>query len=370
MPLEVVVADLVLPEVRDVGRLRRDRGMPRRRPRRAAAESRAPHRCGCSWDVSLQGLPCLMPYAARSDTQTPGWRSYCRRATPATRAPRHCRAKDVPRGRADSAGSRAAPRVAAEAASVLSRATACPRHVYRQTRPMRGESWSRTACAGVRTRRHDAASARPGRTILSGEAGQGDARDDAVEPRLSRRAAWLAMGAVALALGADLDGPRPGGHRTSMKPTARSDPGDPDDAAAAGKAAPLHFTLKDMNGVDVKLASFKGKVILLNFWATWCGPCKAEIPVARGAAGAVRRRFGGARLLGGRHRGEAAPLRREYKINYPLLVGNGREDVQEAFGPLCGIPVSVIIDRDGRIAKKHSGIATQGPVRARNQVLL
>src|SRR5918992_272523 len=44
------------------------------------------------------------------------------------------------------------------------------------------------------------------------------------------------------------------------------------------KQAPLDYTIKDMNGVDVKLASFKGRVILLNFWATWCGPCKAEIP--------------------------------------------------------------------------------------------
>jgi hypothetical protein len=53
------------------------------------------------------------------------------------------------------------------------------------------------------------------------------------------------------------------------------------------------------------------------------------------------------------------PYAAEYKVNYPLLVGNGREDVQNAFGPLWGIPVSVIIGRDGIIAKKHSGIASK-----------
>ena len=51
-----------------------------------------------------------------------------------------------------------------------------------------------------------------------------------------------------------------------------------DDTKAVGKQAPLGYTLKDMNGADVRLASFKGKVILLNFWATWCHPCKEEIP--------------------------------------------------------------------------------------------
>ena len=54
-------------------------------------------------------------------------------------------------------------------------------------------------------------------------------------------------------------------------------------------------------------------------------------------------------------------------MNYPVLVGNGREDVQDAFGPLFGIPVSVFIGRDGSIAKKHSGIAIEGAVRAGDQ---
>ena len=53
------------------------------------------------------------------------------------------------------------------------------------------------------------------------------------------------------------------------------------------------------------------------------------------------------------------PYAEEYEVNYALLVGNGREDVQIAFGPLLGIPVTVIIGRDGIIAKKHTGIATK-----------
>jgi cytochrome c biogenesis protein CcmG/thiol:disulfide interchange protein DsbE len=195
---------------------------------------------------------------------------------------------------------------------------------------------------------------------IAQEIGQSELQDDAAEPRLSRRAAWLAMGAVALALG--LIWMAPGLGEVPVDQTAEGDaeyPGDPDDATATGKPAPLHFTLKDTNGVDVKLATFKGKVILLNFWATWCGPCKAEIP----SLVELQTQYGDDLVVLGFSVDDPVekmrPYAEEYKINYPLLVGNGREDVQEAFGPLYGIPVSVIIDREGRIAKKHSGIASK-----------
>src|SRR6188472_1389847 len=105
-------------------------------------------------------------------------------------------------------------------------------------------------------------------------------------PRPSRKSAWLAMGAVAVALGLLWLAPGIGEQEASQDPTTtvsgNTEGGEDTDAAtdalAKGKPAPLQFTMKDMNGIDVKLASFKGKVILLNFWATWCGPCQEEIP--------------------------------------------------------------------------------------------
>src|SRR5690348_11005842 len=86
----------------------------------------------------------------------------------------------------------------------------------------------------------------------------------ATEERPSRKAAWLAMAAVALALG--LIWVAPGVNDGSKgaqqgQGAAIENPGDPEDADITGKPAPLQFTLKDMNGVDVKLANFKGKVI-------------------------------------------------------------------------------------------------------------
>jgi thiol-disulfide isomerase/thioredoxin len=134
------------------------------------------------------------------------------------------------------------------------------------------------------------------------------------------------------------------------------------DAKVAGSAAPLSFTMKDMNGVDVKLSSFKGKPIVVNFWATWCGPCRAEIP----SLVELQKKYGGPGqdlvVLGisvDDPIEKLKPYATEMKMNYPVLVGSQREDVTEAFGPLWGIPVTVFIGRDGTIHKKHSGIATK-----------
>lgn len=179
------------------------------------------------------------------------------------------------------------------------------------------------------------------------------------EPRMSRRAAWMAMGSVALALGllwaaSDLATPPPD---EDLATIIASD--DIDDAKSIGKVAPLDYTVKDMNGTDVRLSSFKGKIIILNFWATWCPPCLEEIPDLI----TLQEQFKDDIVVLGFSIDDKPEQLREYaakiQMNYPVLVGAGHENIQEAYGPMWGVPVTVIIDRAGRIAKKQSGIRTR-----------
>jgi len=138
-----------------------------------------------------------------------------------------------------------------------------------------------------------------------------------------------------------------------------SEPATADGAAcmADAKPAKMDFMIKDLDDKDVSLASFKGKVVLLNFWATWCGPCKAEIP----GFVELQARYKDKLVVLGFSVDDPADKARafanEYKINYPILLGHGREDVQDAYGPIWGIPASFVISKDGRVCRKHLGIA-------------
>jgi thiol-disulfide isomerase/thioredoxin len=190
------------------------------------------------------------------------------------------------------------------------------------------------------------------------------------ERKPSKLAVFIAMAAVAIAIlivmlapGSDSSAPPAAGSKGNLTGSPNSAAEDAAaDAKAAGKPAPLDFTLKDMNGVDVKLASFKGKPIIVNFWATWCGPCRAEIPSLVELQTQYGEEGKDVVILGisvDDPVEKLKPYAAQMKMNYPVLVGNGRDDVQDAFGPLWGIPVTVFIDREGRIAKKHSGIASK-----------
>lgn len=130
---------------------------------------------------------------------------------------------------------------------------------------------------------------------------------------------------------------------------------------ANAKPANLNFVLKDMTGKDFNLASHKGRVILLDFWATWCGPCKVEIPwfvefqSKYGAKG-----FSVIGISVDDPVAKLKPYADSMKVNYPFLVGDRRDDIKEkAFGPMWGLPVTYVIGRDGKICKKHVGLSSK-----------
>jgi thiol-disulfide isomerase/thioredoxin len=123
------------------------------------------------------------------------------------------------------------------------------------------------------------------------------------------------------------------------------------------KPANLDFTMKDAAGQDVSLAAFKGKVIVLDFWATWCGPCKVEIPHFI----EFQEKYGpkGLQIVGisvDDPIDKLAPYAKEMGMNYPALQGLGNDAVQDAYGPILGIPVSVLISREGKICATHTGL--------------
>lgn len=122
---------------------------------------------------------------------------------------------------------------------------------------------------------------------------------------------------------------------------------------ASGNLAP-DFALTDLDGRKLTLSGFKGKVVLLDFWATWCTPCREEIPHFV----EMQNKYGadGFQVIGVSMDDDAKPVRefaQQYKLNYPVAVGDDK--LAERYGGVLGLPVNFIIDREGRIYAKHLG---------------
>jgi len=126
-------------------------------------------------------------------------------------------------------------------------------------------------------------------------------------------------------------------------------------AASERKSAP-DFTLPDANGAPVKLSDYKGKVVLLNFWATWCGPCKVEIPWFIEFEKTYKDR--GFATLGVSMDEDGwktvKPFLAQKAMNYPVIVGDDR--LAQLYGGIDSLPSTFLIDRDGRIASVHLGL--------------
>jgi cytochrome c biogenesis protein CcmG, thiol:disulfide interchange protein DsbE len=149
-------------------------------------------------------------------------------------------------------------------------------------------------------------------------------------------------------------------------------------SAGSGNARPgtVHstapdFSLQDINGKPLDLSTYHGKVVLLNFWATWCTPCRAEIPNFVQWQDSYGPQ--GFQIVGISMDDGPDPVRtfyQQFKMNYPVAVGTDK--LAQSYGGVLGLPVSFLIGRDGKIVQKYVG-AVQIPtveqeIRAQLQV--
>src|ERR1700730_6247213 len=158
---------------------------------------------------------------------------------------------------------------------------------------------------------------------------------------------------------------------------SRSKTGQP--AAKGGLANEPDVTFKDLQGKNVPLASLKGKVVLVDFWATWCEPCRTEIPWWI----EFQQKYAdkGFTMLGVAMDDEGKSVVDPYvqktqfgvgghsmTIDYPIVLGN--DDIASKFGGLIGLPTSVLITRDGKLHKRFIGLVNHDAVEKESQGLL
>jgi cytochrome c biogenesis protein CcmG, thiol:disulfide interchange protein DsbE len=130
--------------------------------------------------------------------------------------------------------------------------------------------------------------------------------------------------------------------------------GVPVPAASRSLSAP-DFSLTQLNGTPLRLADYADKVVLLDFWATWCAPCREEIP--RFVEWQAKYGNQGLQVIGVSMDGDVQPVQRfsrKFRMNYPVMMGN--QELASRYGGILGLPANIVIGRDGRILSKHLGM--------------
>lgn len=138
--------------------------------------------------------------------------------------------------------------------------------------------------------------------------------------------------------------------------------------ALVNKQAPA-LVRRDLNGQPLSLARLRGKVVLLNFWASWCGPCLTEMPEFM----AWQRQFAGQGLqvVGismDDHAAAARKLANKLKVDYPIAMGD--PELGRRFGGVLGLPLSFVIDRKGKVRAVYQGIYNLKTMQAQIKALL
>ena len=138
-------------------------------------------------------------------------------------------------------------------------------------------------------------------------------------------------------------------------------------------------TFKNLQGQDVSLSGLKGKVVIVNFWATWCEPCRVEIPWMIG----FQQKYAdkGLTILGVAMDDEGKSVVAPYvqttqfdvdghsmTMNYPIVLGN--DDIAAKFGGLLGFPTTIVISRDGKVQKRFIGLADEAELDKQIKALL
>ncbi len=133
-------------------------------------------------------------------------------------------------------------------------------------------------------------------------------------------------------------------------------------AALKGKTAP-DFQLVDLEGNNVRLSDLRGKAVLLNFWATWCPPCKVEMPWFVD----IQKQYGpqGLQIVGvamdeGSPRDAVTKFAKEMGLNYPVLLGTDK--VADQYGGVDALPTTFYIGRDGKIVTRVFGLASHSEI--------